>query len=127
MNLNFATMNIFPAFLCLRKWVLAWFFMALGAAVASPLAHPKTIEIICTGSGTTHMVVHTEAGVVDGKAHVLDCPLCLVSGAPPAAPSLAPVFAPTPSAPVIRSSSPFIAATAAPAPARGPPVFLSHS
>lgn len=121
MNLNFATMTIFSMFLCLRKWVLAWFVMALGAAVASPLAQPKTIEIICAGAGTTQMVVHTKAGTVDWNAHVLDCPLCLVSGTPPAATSLAPVFAPLPYASVLMPSSPFIAATAAPAPARGPP------
>lgn len=120
-------MKIFPALHCLRMWVVAWFFIAWGVAVASPLAQPKTIEIICAGAGTTQMVLHTEAGAVDWNAHILDCPLCLVSGAPPAAISLAPVFAPSPYVSAILLSSPFVAATAAPAPARGPPLSLSHS
>lgn len=105
----------------LRWWVLVWFFMALGAALASPLAQPKTIEIVCAGAGTTQMVLHTEAGAVDWNAHILDCPLCLVFGAPPAASPLAPVFAPLHCASAILLISPFVAATAVPAPARGPP------
>lgn len=117
-------MKLPSALFCLRLWVLAWFVMALGTAMASPFVQPKTIEIVCAGAGTgsAQIVVRTDGGAVEWNAHNLDCPLCLVSGAPPAATSaLAPVFPPLSYASAILLIAPVVAATAAPPPARGPP------
>ena len=107
----------------LARLVLAWFALAIGAAVASPLVKPVDIELVCTGSGSMKLLVKD---VGDGKgqpAHAtLDCPLCLSLAAPPPAtlelpepvPSLAHAVQPIPSARIA-------ALTAAPLPARGPP------
>ena len=35
----------------LRLWVLAWFVASIGVSVASPLIHPQSIEVICSGAG----------------------------------------------------------------------------
>lgn len=115
-------MKVPPALFCLRVWVLAWFVMSLGVAVASPFVQPKTIEIVCAGAGATQVVVTTESGPVQQNAHSLDCPLCLLSGALPAARfSLAPAFSPVSYTSAILLISPAVAATAAPPPARAPP------
>ena len=106
----------------LRVWVLAWFVLALGAAVASPIVQPRTMEIVCAGIGATKILLHTDAGTVELGAHGTECPLCLVSGAPPApASSLSCVFAPLAHANALPFISPVVAATAIPPPARGPP------
>lgn len=118
-------MKLPSAFFCLRLWVLAWFVMALGTAMASPFVQPKTIEIVCAGAGTgsTQIVVRTDGGAVESNAHNLDCPLCLVSGAPPAATSaLASVFLPLSYASAIALVTPVVAASATPPPARAPPI-----
>ena len=67
----------------LRLWVMAWFAMAMFAAVASPLLHPQAMEIVCSGSGAIRLVVKTTDGLVAVHAAGMDCPLCLVVDAPP--------------------------------------------
>lgn len=112
----------------LRVWVLAWFVLALGAAVASPIVQPRALEIVCAGTGATKILLHTDTGTVELGEHGTECPLCLVSGAPPARlSSLPPVFAPLAHASAVLLISPVVAATAVPPPARGPPSPLSHS
>lgn len=109
-------------------WVLVWFFMALGAAVASPLLHPRTIEIVCAGAGATQSVVHVDDGTADWGGHVLDCPLCLACGAPAATRSSQTcIFAPMSYDTALEFLSPIVAPTAAPPPARAPPFSPSHS
>lgn len=68
----------------LRLWVLAWFVMALGVAVASPLVSPHGMELVCTGSGSVQLVVKTADGLATTTSGAsLDCPLCLAANAPP--------------------------------------------
>jgi hypothetical protein len=108
----------------LARLVLAWFVLSLGVAVASPIANPQQIELVCTGSGAMKVLVKTGEGVKEVSAHTLDCPLCAHIGSPP--PKLRTMAEPvSPLAHVLR---PVPAAhlawlTAAPLPARGPPSF----
>lgn len=115
-------MKIPRTLLRLRVWVLAWFVLALGTAMASPIVQPRTIEIVCAGSGATKILLHTDVATVELGAHGTECPLCLVSGAPSELASLLThVFAPLAHASALAFISPVVLATAIPPPARGPP------
>lgn len=110
----------------LRLWVLAWFVTSIGVSVASPLIHPQSIEIICSGSGAIKWLVQTDEGAVEMGTASMDCPLCATaSGAPPSSATWTP---PTPD-PLAHAVHPveaarIAAATAPPLPARGPPHSL---
>ena len=110
----------------LARFVLVWFVCALGVAVASPMVHPQAMELVCSSGGAVKLLVKTDNGVQDMGAHSLDCPLCLVGGAPPpqATASAAPA---QPLAYVLRSipAARLAARTAAPLPARGPPTLFA--
>ncbi|WP_189689138.1 DUF2946 family protein [Pseudorhodoferax aquiterrae] len=106
----------------LVRAMLALFLLSLGAAIASPIIQPQAMELICSGAGIVKAVVHTDDGVQElGDSH-LDCPLCVLGGAPPlpstvALPPVLPLGHAVQSIPAARIA----AATAAPLPARGPP------
>jgi len=107
------------------RWVLLWFVLSLGVAVASPLVNLQAMELVCSSAGSIKVVVHTEDGTQEMGASHMDCPLCVLSGAPPPAVA-APVFdLPLPLGRVVQSipAARLAAATAAPLPARGPPAF----
>lgn len=71
-----------------RLWVLAWFVASIGVSIASPLVHPQSLEVICSGSGAIKWLVQTDDGVVEMGATGMDCPLCaLANGAPPPSPA----------------------------------------
>lgn len=110
------------------RFVLVWFALSLGVAIASPLVKPQGMQLICSAAGTLKIVATTgDAATPDGPAttlagHTLDCPLCANVGAPP---PLAPAAfsATTPQAyalPVPQTVHP-VAHDGAPLPARGPP------
>jgi len=106
----------------LGRWVLAWFALSIGVAVASPLLQTQGFELICTSTGAVKMIAKGEDGGALGAGH-LDCPMCLPHVAPP--PPLLQLPAPTQS-PLWHALQPVQAAriaaiTAAPLPARGPP------
>ena len=110
----------------LARLVLAWFALAIGVAVASPLVKPQAIELICSGSGAMKVLVKGEDGKPAASHHTLDCPLCATLDAPP---PVAQLVVP-PAQPLGRALQPIVAAriaalTAAPLPARGPPSLLS--
>ncbi len=109
---------------CVR-WVMCCFILSLGVAIASPILHPQAVELVCTGAGAVKAIVHTEDGVREvGMGH-MDCPLCVLSGPPPAAPAVAlPALPPLAHAVQSIPAARIAAATAAPPPARGPPAFL---
>ncbi len=105
--------------------VLLWFVMSLGVAVASPLVNPQSMELVCSAAGSIKVVVHTEDGAKEMGASHMDCPLCVLTGAPPPA-MTAPAFdLPLPLGRVVQPipAARLAAATAAPLPARGPPTF----
>ena len=110
----------------LARFVLAWFVLSIGVAVASPLVQPQAITLVCSAGGAMKILVTLDDGSAqDLGTASLDCPLCLSMGAPP------PPFQRHTAAPVHPLSHalrPLAAAhiaerTAAPLPARGPPSF----
>jgi len=66
----------------IARWVLMWFVMSLGAAVASPVLNPQASTVICTGAGMLKLVTLGD-DKVDLGSHSLDCPLCANLTAPP--------------------------------------------
>lgn len=110
----------------LARLVLAWFVLMLGVAAASPIVHPKTMEVVCSAGGGVK-IVYTD---VDGEPtqagqHTLDCSLCLPAVVPTPAVSVT-LDMPQPLAHALK---PVVAANVAarigaPLPARGPPSFL---
>jgi hypothetical protein len=110
---------------CLGRLVLLWFVLSLGVAVAAPLVHPQTMELVCSSAGAVKVVVKTDDGARELGASHLDCPLCALTGAPPP-PAQAPRFEhPLPLGHALQPipAARLAAATAAPLPARGPPAL----
>jgi hypothetical protein len=109
----------------LVRFMLVWFVLFLGVAVAAPLVAAQTMELICLGSGGMKQMQLGDDGGGDVMAKTMDCPLCASASAPPsvAQTSAAPV---SPLAYVMRSiaAAHIAALTAAPLPARGPPAFF---
>lgn len=107
----------------LHRCMLAWFLLSLGVAVAAPIVHPQAMELVCSTAGMIKVIVQTDDGAQELGSVGVDCPLCLLAGAPP--PTLAPmkIAAPLPLARAVQSipAARIAAATAAPLPARGPP------
>lgn len=109
----------------LARFVLVWFALSIGAAIASPIVKPQAMELICSGAGVMKLLFKTDDGTKEVSRHTLDCPLCVTSSAPPPVARLTaePV---QPLAHVLQSipAARMAALTAAPLPARGPPVFF---
>ena len=105
----------------LARLVLAWFALSLGVAVASPLVQPRTLELVCSGSGAMKLLVKADTGGEAPASHTLDCPLCAAVAPPP--PVVAAAEYSPPLAHGLRSipAARLAAATAAPLPPRGPP------
>jgi len=106
----------------LARFVLAWFALSLGVAVASPIVSPQAAELICSGAGVMKLVVMTDDGAKEVSGPVLDCPWCATGGAPPP-PFHVKFESLVPLGHVLQSipSAIMVALTAAPPPARGPP------
>lgn len=102
--------------------MLAWFMLSLGVAFASPLIHPRSMELVCSSTGAIKAIVHTDDGMREESPMAMDCPLCAASGAPPAVIALH-LPGPLPLGHSVQSipSARIAAATRAPMPARGPP------
>ena len=76
----------------LTRLVLVWFALFVGAAVASPLVKPETVQLVCSAVGGMKLVTADAADddVAASVAHTaLDCPACLPLIAPPSADRLA--------------------------------------
>ncbi|WP_432727830.1 DUF2946 family protein [Variovorax sp. W6] len=107
----------------LIRWALLWFALSLGVAIASPLVHPQTVELVCSNAGSVKVIVHTDDGAQEMGAGHMDCPLCVLNGAPPATRPVVdlPTLAPLARVAQPVASAHIAAVTAAPLPARGPP------
>lgn len=109
----------------LARFVLVWFALSIGVAIASPIVKPQAMELICSGSGVMKVLVKTDDGSQEVSSHTLDCPLCANNSAPPP-PVVRLTAAPLqPLAYVLQSipAAHIASLTAAPLPARGPPAF----
>ena len=105
----------------LARWVLLWWCMALGVAVAAPWVQPVQHRLVCSASGA---VTLQDTGTPDAPlAPHLDCVLCLSAGAPPVYISALPVAnaAPRLHAGPNNALGPQ-SRSAAPPPGRGPPL-----
>ena len=110
----------------LARFVLVWFALSIGVAIASPIVKPQGMDLICTGTaGVMKMLFKTDDGSKEASGLTLDCPLCVNSSAPP------PPFARLSAEPLqalahVLQSIPaahIASLTAAPLSARGPPAF----
>jgi hypothetical protein len=113
----------------LTRFVLVWFALFVGVAVASPLVKPEAVQLVCSAIGGVKLVQADAAGAdVDGLgAHTaLDCPACLPLIAPPVADLLAPL--PTGSLSHVLQTLPaarLASLLGQPWQARAPPIFFS--
>ncbi|OGB31102.1 MAG: DUF2946 domain-containing protein [Burkholderiales bacterium RIFCSPLOWO2_12_FULL_61_40] len=109
----------------LAHWVLVWFVLAVGVAVAAPLVQPQSSTLVCTASGAVKLLAGGDEGSVAPAHHTLDCVLCLALSAPPPAPVVvvAAVHALC-HTPEGQPAAHTAWRTASPLPARGPPVAL---
>ena len=113
----------------LTRFVLVWFALFVGAAVASPLVKPEAVQLVCSAIGGVKLVQADAAGeeVSGAELHTaLDCPACLPLIAHPAAE----VLDSLPSANLSHVLQPLPAARLAgllgqPWQARAPPVFFA--
>ncbi len=111
------------------RWMLVWFALSIGVAVAAPVVNPQALTLICTTAGNFKFVTSDAgdegAGTPSGmQAHALDCVMCLPAGAPVAAStvSVLPIAArlTQPAAPPDYIHPRYVDAASA----RGPPAFL---
>jgi hypothetical protein len=109
----------------LTRFVLVWFALSVGVAIASPMVHPQAMDLVCTSTGSMKLVVQGDDSDVAATSHTLDCPLCATLSAPPALNTA--LTQPAPSA-LAHALEPLAAAhiaavTAPPLPSRGPPAL----
>ena len=108
----------------ITRLVLVWFALSLGVAIASPVANPQGMTLVCTSANGMQLVVQGDDQSDGLGGHTLDCPLCATHGALP------PVFNTTltqPS-PLTQALPPVSTAhitviSAPPLPSRGPPAI----
>jgi len=67
----------------ITRLVLVWFSLTLGAAIASPLAAPKAMLLVCSGASVKMIVQGVDGEMTEMGHSSLDCPLCAVMNAPP--------------------------------------------
>ena len=105
------------------RFVLVWFALALGVAMASPLVSPKSIDWVCSSGGVMKLVA-SDDGDEAPSSSAMDCPLCLSVAFPPG--PLAPqVVKPSSLSHALQpiAAAHIASATAPPLPSRGPPAL----
>ena len=70
------------------RWMLVWFALSIGVAVAAPVVNPQALTLICTTAGNVKFVAESVGDNADSapagmQVHTLDCVMCLPAGAPP--------------------------------------------
>ncbi len=108
----------------LTRFVLVWFAMALGVAMASPLVSPQSIDMVCSSGGVMKLVVSDEGDQAHPASQSMDCPLCMSLAFPPA-PVAAQAVKPSPLTHALHpiAAAHIASATAPPLPSRGPPAL----
>jgi len=106
------------------RFVLVWFALSLGVAIASPIVQPKALDMVCTSTGSMKLVVQGDEDSSYSVSPTLDCPLCATVSAPPTVLNTAL----TQPSPLSHALLPAVAAhiaslVAPPLPSRGPPTF----
>ena len=108
----------------LTRFVLVWFALALGVAMASPLVSPKSIDLVCSSGGVMKLVA-SDDGDEAPSSSAMDCPLCMSVAFPPPAPLALQVVKPSPLSHALQpiAAAHIALATAPPLPSRGPPAL----
>ncbi|MBB4844192.1 hypothetical protein HNP55_002728 [Paucibacter oligotrophus] len=120
----------YPFSRCLRAWVLAWLLAALGIASAAPLMHAGQFDWVCSASGKPASLqaegsADGSSGAARHASGTLECPDCLLSGAPPSCAAASPQAPPIAARLPLRGSDANPAQfTTVPPPARGPPTSI---
>ena len=108
----------------ITRFVLVWFALSVGVAIASPLVKPQNLQLICSASGASKLIAGGVDDQGDAAQQHLHCPLCAALGAPPPLEIIS--FS---AAPPLRYALPVqelvrvAPIAAAPPPSRGPPTF----
>lgn len=108
------------------RWMLVWFVLSMGVAVAAPVVNPQALSLVCSASGKVLMVSSDDgsAAPAEEAAHAIHCVMCLPASAPPAADFvLALPTSPVQAKPVAPPAQAHWR-LAEPTSARDPPVFL---
>jgi hypothetical protein len=107
----------------LTRFLLVWFALALGVAMASPLVSPKSLDVVCSSGGVMKLVA-SDGGDEGPSSSGMDCPLCLSVAFPPA-PLALQVVKPSPLFHALQpiAAAHIASATAPPLPSRGPPAL----
>ncbi|QNP49457.1 DUF2946 family protein [Diaphorobacter aerolatus] len=118
-------MNALRTSSMLIRLVLAWFVLTLGVAIASPVMHPESMEMVCSSDGSMKVVLIDDDGAAHMGHHTLDCPMCLAATLPPSPVNLRAEM----SQPLAYALRPIVAAhiaalVGAPLPPRGPLRFF---
>lgn len=106
----------------LARLALLWFALTLGMAVAAPVLTGDKQVTLCSAGGMVKLVLNDDGSTSSAPA-ALDCPLCAVGGAPGPV-MLLPSEPPRTSCHTRQgfSAAHSITLSAAPLPARGPPI-----
>ena len=109
----------------LTRFVLVWFALSLGVAMASSLVAPKATELVCTSGGMLKLVTVDGTDSAASSHGQLDCALCLPMALPPA-PCAVPLVQVSPLSHALQpvAAAHIASATAPPLPSRGPPTQL---
>jgi Protein of unknown function (DUF2946) len=106
----------------LARFMLVWFALSIGVAIASPMVKPQGMQLICTGAGAMKVIATGDDGKAPPSSHTLDCPLCAsISAPPPMDMVVFGVAAPRAFFQPAWFDSPPLFSFAAPPPARAPP------
>lgn len=107
---------------CVCRWLLGCLLLSWCLAYAAPLIHPAALDLVCSSAGGLRLVDLSTGE--EASSSMPDCALCLTGGAPPPASAWLPDFIP-PGPPTLGLKQRFTltVASAAPPPARGPPVL----
>jgi len=120
-------MPAMPTFRHLRhltRFVLVWFALSLGVAMASSLVAPKATELVCTSGGMLKIVALDGNDSAAPSHGQMDCALCAPMALPPA-PCTVQLVQVSPLAHALQpvAAAHIASATAPPLPSRGPPAL----
>ena len=108
----------------IARFMLVWFVLSIGVAIASPMVKPQAMQLVCSGAGAMKVIVAGDDGKVPASSHTLDCPMCASIGAPPPIEFLAfQATAPKGFVPPSAGNDLVYFVLPAPPPARGPPAL----
>jgi hypothetical protein len=108
----------------MARFVLVWFVLSVGVAMASPLVAPKAMDLVCTTGGVMKIVSPEDADDNSSSVHTMDCALCMAVDIPPS-PIPSQFIKPSSLSHALHpiAAAHIAAVTAPPLPSRGPPTL----